>query len=84
MKCEHVEQIKNVDPKSEGCEECTKTGDEWVQLRLCLACGHVGCCDSSKGKHSTEHYKATGHPIIEAFKEGKKWRWCFVDKGYVE
>lgn len=60
--CTHRNQIKDVTPNTEGCEVCLKTGDRWVQLRMCLACGHVGCCDSSKNKHATAHFHATGHP----------------------
>jgi uncharacterized UBP type Zn finger protein len=84
--CHHLDQIKEVSPQSKGCAECLKLGDTWVQLRLCLTCGHVGCCDSSKNKHATKHYKETGHPIIESFGEGapgKPWRWCYVDEQYV-
>ena len=61
--CQHVSQIHPVTPSAQGCEECLKTGDEWVHLRLCLICGHVGCCDSSKNKHATKHFHATGHPV---------------------
>ena len=57
--CTHRDQIKNVKPNTPGCEECTKMGDSWVQLRMCLACGHLGCCDSSKNKHATRHFHAT-------------------------
>src|SRR4029077_11991896 len=54
--CTHLDQIKRVKPKTKGCEECLKMGDSWVHLRLCLSCGHVGCCDSSKNKHATKHF----------------------------
>src|SRR5262249_53531759 len=60
--CPHVNQIRPVTPNTEGCEECLATGDRWVELRLCLTCGHVGCCDSSKNKHATKHFHASGHP----------------------
>jgi len=61
--CTHLDQVKNVKPHTHGCEECLKMGDTWVHLRLCLSCGHVGCCDSSKNKHATKHFHATKHPI---------------------
>ncbi len=64
----------------EGCEECLAAGDRWVQLRLCLECGHVGCCDSSKNKHATKHYRATQHPVIRSFQPGERWLWCYVDE----
>jgi uncharacterized UBP type Zn finger protein len=84
MACTHQDQIKTVKPKTDGCEECLKIGDAWVQLRMCLSCGHVGCCDSSQNKHATKHFHATKHPIIEAvLPPGQTWRWCYVDKTYL-
>jgi uncharacterized UBP type Zn finger protein len=77
--CTHLDQIRQVAPGANGCEECLKTGDRWVQLRLCLSCGHLGCCDSSKNKHATKHFRSTGHPIIQTFEPGENWRWCYVD-----
>ena len=78
--CSHLDQIRNVRPHTSGCEECLKTGDEWVHLRLCLICGHVGCCDASKNKHATKHFHATKHPIMRSFEPGEDWGWCFVDQ----
>jgi hypothetical protein len=60
--------------------ECLAIGDEWVHLRLCMTCGHVGCCDSSKGKHATAQAGATGHPIVRSFQPGEDWFWCYVDE----
>ena len=66
--CSHLEQVSlGAEAKTKGCEECEKIGDTWVQLRLCLSCGHVGCCDSSKNKHGTKHFKETSHPVIKSF-----------------
>jgi uncharacterized UBP type Zn finger protein len=67
-----------------GCEECLAQGDTWVQLRLCLACGHVGCCDSSKNKHATKHFHRTKHPVIRSFEPGERWMWCYVDEAGAE
>ena len=78
--CTHRDQIKDVQPGSQGCEECMKSGDRWVQLRMCLSCGHVGCCDSSRNKHATKHFHATGHPIIRSSEPGETWKWCCVDR----
>lgn len=78
--CTHVDQIREVRPSAKGCEDCLRTGDEWVQLRLCLTCGHVGCCDSSKNQHATKHFRSTQHPIIRSFEKGEDWRWCYVDE----
>jgi uncharacterized UBP type Zn finger protein len=79
--CTHLDQIRPVTPRTpQGCEECLKTGDSWVHLRLCLECGHVGCCDSSKNKHATKHFHHTQHPIIRSFESGETWGWCYVDQ----
>ena len=78
-KCSHIGEIRKVSPRSEGCEECLAIGDKWVELRLCMTCGHVGCCDSSKNKHATKHFHETGHPIITSF-PGQEWKWCYIDE----
>lgn len=79
--CGHLNELRPVTPHTaQGCEECLKTGDKWVHLRLCLQCGHIGCCDSSKNKHATEHFRKTGHPIMRSFEAGETWGWCYVDK----
>jgi len=86
MVCTHQNmiQIKDIDPGSKGCEECLKIGDSWVHLRICLTCGHVGCCDSSKNKHATKHFKETGHPLIQSFEPGDDWKYCYIDRQYLE
>jgi uncharacterized UBP type Zn finger protein len=81
--CQHVDQIQDVKPTTEGCEACLETGGWWVNLRLCLICGYVGCCDDSPGKHATQHFHETGHPIIQLGIEGGEERWCYVDNVYV-
>ena len=79
--CAHATSVKDPPPRTpEGCEECLRIGDEWVHLRLCEECGHVGCCDSSKNKHATKHYHATRHPVIASFQVGEHWKWCYVDE----
>jgi uncharacterized UBP type Zn finger protein len=78
--CTHLDQIRKVEPSGNGCEECLKAGDTWVHLRLCLTCGHVGCCDSSKNKHATKHFHTTHHPIIKSLEPGEDWKWCYVDE----
>src|SRR5712692_10309443 len=82
--CSHLDQIRDVKPSAKGCEDCLKTGDRWVHLRLCLSCGHVGCCDSSKNKHATKHFHATSHPIVRSIEPGEGWRWCYVDEVLIE
>jgi uncharacterized UBP type Zn finger protein len=78
--CSHLDQIHDVVPSAQGCEGCLKTGGTWVHLRICLTCGHVGCCDDSPNKHAAKHSRATGHPIIQSFEPGEDWRWCYVDQ----
>ncbi|MDN5865588.1 MAG: UBP-type zinc finger domain-containing protein [Gammaproteobacteria bacterium] len=78
--CEHLDRIRDVTPGAQGCEECLAMGDDWVELRMCLVCGHVGCCDSSKNKHATKHFEETGHPIIRSFQSDSDWRWCYIDE----
>lgn len=84
--CEHIRELKEEpEPRTpEGCEECLKTGDSWVHLRLCMTCGHVGCCDDSKNKHATKHFHRTGHPVIKSFQPGENWEWCYIDKVFTE
>jgi uncharacterized UBP type Zn finger protein len=84
MSCQHVDQIQAVTPSATGCEDCLKIGGHWVKLRLCLTCGHVGCCDNSPNKHATKHFQATDHPIIQSFERGENWRWCYVDQILIE
>jgi len=83
MACEHLKEVRKVAPSGDGCVECLQTGDAWVHLRLCLSCGHVGCCDSSKNKHATKHFHATKHPVMRSFEPGESWRWCYVDEEQV-
>ncbi|HEV2177346.1 MAG TPA: UBP-type zinc finger domain-containing protein [Terriglobia bacterium] len=82
-KCTHMSQAKAVKPNTQGCEECLKSGQKWVALRMCLVCGHVGCCDSSPGRHATAHFHATTHPVMRSAEPGENWSWCYVDKTYV-
>ena len=81
--CGHlIVEMARVTPTGAGCEECLRSGDRWVHLRLCLTCGHVGCCDSSKNKHATKHYRAIRHPIVRSFEPGEDWLWCYVDETF--
>ena len=78
--CAHLDQVHEVEPTTpEGCEECLESNWEWVHLRLCLSCGHVGCCDNSRGKHATKHFHRTHHAIMRSFEPGEDWGWCYVD-----
>jgi uncharacterized UBP type Zn finger protein len=84
--CLHVTGLPepDVEPNSQGCQECLAEGREiWVHLRLCLACGHVGCCDSSPYKHAEAHFEQTEHPVMRSFEPGETWRWCYVDRRLV-
>ena len=80
-RCTHLQDIRPVGPRTpDGCEECLAQGMQWVHLRLCLTCGHVGCCDSSPGRHATKHFRATSHPIVKSMEPGEDWRWCYIDE----
>ena len=75
--------IRQVVPRTNGCEECLRLGTPWVHLRLCLSCGHVGCCDSSPMRHARAHAYGIGHPIVQSMEPGDNWRWCYVHENYV-
>ena len=77
--CTHTASLGAVQPRTKGCEQCLAEGKSWVHLRVCMSCGHVGCCDSSLGKHATAHYHETGHPIMRSLEPGEDWAWCYVD-----
>jgi len=78
--CEHFQKVAQPypHPRTKGCEECLATGGHWVELRVCLTCGHVGCCDSSPGKHATAHFQETNHEVMQSFEPGDTWGWCYV------
>ncbi len=79
--CKHLDHIHQVKPNTpDGCEQCLKTGSDWVHLRECLERGHIGCCDDSANTHATKHFHATKHPIIQSFQPGENWKWCYVDE----
>jgi uncharacterized UBP type Zn finger protein len=83
--CEHIEQAQpHAANTPAGCEDCLKIGGRWVHLRLCLECGHVGCCDNSLNKHATKHFHAAQHPVIKSFEPGEQWRWCYIDEIFAE
>lgn len=85
MQCSHLEQVQPVTPNTpDGCEECLRTGSGWVHLRLCLSCGHVGCCDSSPGKHATRHFRSSHHPLIRSYEPGEDWAFCYLDNAFLE
>jgi uncharacterized UBP type Zn finger protein len=78
--CSHLDQAHMVEPLSEGCQECLRQDMEWVHLRLCLACGYVGCCNASEGRHAYAHFEETGHPIMRSHEPGEIWSWCWIDE----
>ena len=82
--CKHLKLIQeHVMPSADGCEDCLKIGDSWVHLRLCLICGHVGCCDSSKNKHATKHFRSTEHPVVQSFEPNEDWKCCYADETFL-
>jgi hypothetical protein len=83
--CTHLDTVADVSPSTlEGCEDCLRMGGRWVHLRMCLACGHVGCCDSSPHRHATGHFHQTGHPLMRSAEPGEDWGWCYVDRVELE
>ena len=78
--CSHLDQVREVEAGTDGCEECLAAGMRWVHLRLCLTCGHVGCCMASEGQHAMAHFEGTGHPIIRSHEPGEDWCWCWADE----
>jgi thioredoxin reductase (NADPH) len=87
--CEHLEKLeaearKPVAPSGHGCQECLEGGGDWVHLRLCMACGHVGCCDDSPSKHATKHAHKTHHPVIRSYEPGEEWAYCYSDDQMID
>lgn len=78
--CSHLSETKDVTPSADGCEDCLRTGGQWVHLRVCMDCGHVGCCDSSPNRHATAHFGSAHHPVIQSFEPGEDWWWCYLDQ----
>ena len=77
--CTHLDKTGDVVASSTGCEDCLRSGGVWVHLRLCMTCGHVGCCDNSPNRHATAHYHSVSHPIIRSYEPGEDWWYCYVD-----
>jgi uncharacterized UBP type Zn finger protein len=79
--CTHLDQVQitELPPAVAGCEDCLSTGDVWLHLRICLSCGHVGCCDDSPNRHATRHARAQAHPLIRSLEPGEEWSYCYID-----
>ena len=79
--CTHLDDLSPVEPSSDGCEDCLRIGGRWVHLRMCMECGHVGCCDNSPNRHATAHFHDhPEHPLIRSYEPGEDWWWCYVDE----
>jgi uncharacterized UBP type Zn finger protein len=80
--CTHLDQVEltELPAQVDGCEDCLRTGSKWLHLRICLTCGHVGCCDNSPGRHATAHSRDSAHPLIRSLEPGEEWSWCYVDE----
>ena len=81
--CSHRGDMRVFEPTANVCAQCEALGDSWVHLRMCMSCGNVGCCDSSKNKHATAHFRESGHPIIRSIETGEDGKWCYVDQTVV-
>jgi hypothetical protein len=79
--CTHLADLEiDAEASGPGCVECLRDGTQWVHLRRCIECGHVGCCDASPQRHATAHFHATTHPLIQSYEPGQDWYWCYVDE----
>jgi uncharacterized UBP type Zn finger protein len=80
--CSHLDMIKvtELPERVDGCEDCLREGGVWLHLRICLTCGHVGCCDDSPNRHATAHARSAEHPLIRSLERGEDWSWCYVDE----
>jgi hypothetical protein len=82
--CSHVDLVQVTEPTTDVCEQCVASGDVWPALRMCLICGFVGCCDTSKHRHMAKHYEETGHPIFRSIRNEERWVWCYADDAFFE
>jgi uncharacterized UBP type Zn finger protein len=83
--CGHLSSVQDVKPEADTCRACQTLGDTWPALRMCMTCGHVGCCDKAKNQHALKHFQATGHPIVRPHRErGMDWLWCYVDHALLD
>ena len=83
--CTHLDTVVDVNPSSEGCEDCLPIGGRWVHLRMCMKCGHIGCCDNSPNRHATAHWLGDStHPLIRSYEPGEDWWWCYADELFFE
>jgi len=83
QECTHIESAirrMEIPLGARRCEDCVRLGMSWVHLRMCTTCGHIGCCDDSAGRHATEHFRSTGHPIVKSAEFGEEWLWCYIDE----
>lgn len=80
--CAHLDTVEDVTPSGDGCEGCVRSGSSsWVELRICMKCGHVGCCDSSPGQHATGHWHDNpDHPLMRSYEPGGNWWWCYPEE----
>ena len=80
--CDHyaVQVVEGAAPRSEVCEECGLDRP----LRVCMTCGHVGCCESFN-KHDTIHWQETGHAIIRRLPLVEtSFTYCYEHQAYLE
>jgi hypothetical protein len=81
QECAHAAELADVTPSADGCEDCLREGSRWVHLRMCMHCGHVGCCDNSPRRHARAHWKQQpDHTVIRSFEPSEDWWWCFIDE----
>lgn len=83
-RCDHLQSVRVIATDQRACEDCLREGTSWVELRLCLACGFVGCCDSSVRRHAAVHFQSTGHPVMRSIEPDEVWGWCYLDQRFID
>jgi hypothetical protein len=78
--CTHLDEVRDITPTADGCEDCLAIGGHWVHLRVCRSCGHVGCCDSSPNRHASAHVRRSEHHLVQSYEPGEEWWWCYADQ----
>jgi uncharacterized UBP type Zn finger protein len=80
--CTHIDHVHVTELPAavDGCVDCLEAGEPWLHLRICLECGHVGCCDDSPNQHATAHARSSEHPIIRSLEPGEDWSWCYEEE----
>ena len=79
----HLDQARDVSTRTNGCEECLKTGDHW---RSFANVSHLRPCwmlrlrrKISMPKHFTRPFA-----LILSLEPSEDWIWCYIDQAMLE